>query len=81
MKRMLCLGAVLVALVSASTLATGLVPTGDVVPGEISLTLPEAVKRGLRYNLGAVSADIGTRRASAARLAELSNLLPNLTGR
>jgi outer membrane protein TolC len=51
------------------------------VPGGIELTLPEAVNRALRYNLGTIVADVATRRATAARLAELSALLPNATGR
>jgi outer membrane protein TolC len=57
------------------------VPTGDAVPEVIPLTLPDAVNRALRYNLGAIVADVATRRAAAARLSELSALLPNVTGR
>jgi outer membrane protein TolC len=51
------------------------------VPGVIPLTLPDAVDRALRYNIGVITSDVAARRATAARLAELSSLLPNVTAR
>lgn len=60
---------------------SGSVPSGERVQGVLDLTLSDAVARGLKYNFGAVSGELSTRRATAARLAELSNLLPNLNGR
>jgi outer membrane protein TolC len=47
----------------------------------LALTLADAIARGLRYNLASITGDLGARRANAARLAELSNLLPNLSAR
>jgi outer membrane protein TolC len=47
----------------------------------LALTLADAVTRGLRYNLGVIGGDVAERRAAAARLAQLSTLLPSLTGR
>jgi outer membrane protein TolC len=60
---------------------SGSIPSGETTAGELPLTLADAVDRGLRYNLGAITGGLGERRAAASRLAELSNLLPNLTGR
>jgi outer membrane protein TolC len=53
--------------------------TGTNVPaGAITLTLPDAVKRGLAANLGSISADDAARAARAQRLQALSALLPNI---
>ena len=62
-----------------SGLLSGSTPTGQLTPHAIPLTLSDAVARGLRYNLGSITGELTVRRANAARLAELSNLLPNLT--
>lgn len=60
---------------------SGSVPFGEPTADELALRLADAVDRGLRYNLGVITGGLGERRATTARLAELSNLLPNLTGR
>ncbi len=67
--------------VGASDLLLGSVVSGEVTPGTLDLSLPDAVQRGLRYNLGVITGGLGERRAAAARLTQLSNLLPTLTGR
>src|SRR5204862_906845 len=60
---------------------SGSTPSGDLVAGVLDLTLPDAIARGLRFNLGSIGGELATRRAAAARLTELSNLLPNIAGR
>ena len=56
----------------------GAVPSSDVPAGAITLTLAEAVRRGLDANLGTLTADNSVRASRAARLQALSNLLPNI---
>jgi outer membrane protein TolC len=58
----------------------GSVLAGPVSPTPLTLTLEEAVKRGLRYNLGAVAFAQAVRQARGERYAALSRLLPNLAG-
>jgi outer membrane protein TolC len=58
----------------------GSVPTGTTTGAVISLSLPEALRRGLDYNLGAISVTEGLRQARAQRLAFLSQLLPEVNG-
>lgn len=57
----------------------GGVPTGQLQPEAIPLSLTEAVDRGLRYNLGLLLAREDTRDARGERWKALANLLPNLT--
>lgn len=57
----------------------GSVPAKDLPAGAITLTLADAVKRGLAANLGALSADNSVRASRAQRIQELSALLPNIT--
>ena len=45
---------------------------------KIELSLKGAIERGLRYNLGLIESDLGTRTARAERLKTLSELLPNV---
>ncbi len=66
---------------AASYNLRGSVPSGELVPGTLGLSLADAIRRGLRYNLGVISGDVGVRRAAAARLQQLSSLLPDLNGR
>lgn len=54
----------------------GGVPSGRPAAGELTLTLAEAMERGLKYNLGLVLSQQGTRTAEALRLRALSGLLP-----
>ena len=51
------------------------VPTGNV----LSLTLKDAVDRGLRYNLGIMLGQQSVRAAQSSRLRALSGLLPHIT--
>ncbi len=50
-------------------------------PGTISLTLLDAIDRGLKYNLGIILSEQGNRSASAARIRALSNMLPHVNAR
>jgi outer membrane protein TolC len=47
--------------------------------GSIVLTLADAVRRGLQFNLGIAGADASSRQANAQRLAARSSLLPNVS--
>jgi outer membrane protein TolC len=57
----------------------GSTPTGTVTDQEISLSLQQAVERGLRYNLGLIESSQATAEVRAQRLRALSTLLPNLS--
>jgi outer membrane protein TolC len=57
----------------------GSVPSANVPNGPISLTLAEAVKRGLDANLGPIAANDASRAARAARIQSLAALLPNIS--
>lgn len=57
----------------------GSIPQPGVPEGSITLTLADAVKQGLKANLGSVSGDTAVRVARAQRIQELSALLPNIT--
>ncbi len=59
----------------------GAVPAGQPTPGVLSLTLRDALDRGLKYNLGLVLSQEATQTARGARLRSLSELLPNLSFR
>ena len=52
---------------------------GDVPSGPLSLSLDEAVKRGLRYNLGTIESQQSLRQAHGASIVDRSPLLPNLS--
>ncbi len=56
----------------------GSVPANGVPAGPITLTLAEAVKRGLAANLGPISAGNTAAAARAARAQALSTLLPSI---
>ena len=56
----------------------GSVPTGQATGTVISLSLNDALDRGLKYNLGLIESDLGTRTARAERLKSLNELLPNI---
>ncbi len=57
----------------------GSTPAGNVTDQVLSLSLREAVERGLRYNLGLIESSQGTAEVRAQRLRALSALLPNLS--
>jgi outer membrane protein TolC len=48
----------------------------NVPPGSITLTLADAVRRGLEFNLGKIGADAASRQAEGQRLSARSSLLP-----
>jgi outer membrane protein TolC len=58
----------------------GSVPSAAASSEALSLSLDEALKRGLRYNLGAINSLQGSRQAQGESIAALSPLLPNLSG-
>lgn len=59
---------------------SGSVPSAKLTPGVLDLSIGDAIDRGLRYNLGIVLSGQSTAQAKAARLKELSNILPQLNG-
>ena len=59
----------------------GSVPEGAATAGELPLSLPDAVARGLKYNLGTLLSTQDTRAASGRKLEALAELLPNLSAR
>jgi outer membrane protein TolC len=58
----------------------GSVTGGTITSGPLALTLEEAIRRGVQYNLGAVTAGESARQAWAQRLSARAQLLPELTG-
>ncbi len=57
---------------------SGSVPSKP-VPGVLPLSLPEAIDRGLKQNLGLLLANEDIRSARGSRWQQLSSLLPNVT--
>jgi outer membrane protein TolC len=58
----------------------GSIPTGTASPQPISLTLRDAIDRGLRTNLGLLISDSTAETARGQRIQALSALLPTVTG-
>ncbi|HLG99015.1 MAG TPA: TolC family protein [Bryobacteraceae bacterium] len=58
----------------------GSVATGTVSPQPLALTLQAALRRGMQYNLGAITTGNVNRQARAQRLAAIAQLLPDITG-
>lgn len=58
----------------------GSVPSGTASAGPVALRLQDAVKRGIQYNLGTITAGEAGRQARAMRLAAVAQLLPDVTG-
>jgi len=56
----------------------GSVPDSKAPRGVLTLTIADAISRGLQFNLGGVSANVSLRQARAQRLAALSLMLPNI---
>jgi outer membrane protein TolC len=67
-------------LLGQQTQFQGSVPTGVATPAPLSLTLREAIDRGLRTNLGLLLSGQASESARGARLRSLSALLPQVTG-
>lgn len=59
----------------------GSVPPPGSSAAQLSLSLQDAIQRGLRYNLALLLGDQSTRTARAAELRARAALLPNLNGR
>jgi outer membrane protein TolC len=59
---------------------SGSVPSAKLKPGVLELSVEDAINRGLKYNLGIVLSGQATAQAKAARLKELSNILPQING-
>jgi outer membrane protein TolC len=59
---------------------SGSVPSAKLTPGVLSLSVEDAIDRGLKYNLGIVLSRQATAQAKASRLRELSNILPQING-
>jgi outer membrane protein TolC len=68
------------ALVSHPSPFLGSVPSGEATQTELSLSLADALDRGLHANLGLVNTDLDRRSASALRIRALSDLLPQISG-
>lgn len=59
----------------------GSTPSGEAMPGMMDLTLDDALRRALKYNLALVESNENTRITRAQRLLALSQLLPSLNVR
>ena len=57
----------------------GSVPGHDLPPGEVKLSLAEAVRRGLEVNLGSITASNSSMTARAQRAQALSQILPQIS--
>jgi outer membrane protein TolC len=66
--------------INASTYQ-GSVSRQQITPGVLSLSLSDAIQRGLRYNLGLILTSQNVESARASRLEELQSLLPTVTGK
>lgn len=56
----------------------GSVPDPNAPQGTLTLTIADAIRRGLQFNLGGVTAGISVRQVRAQRLAAVSQMLPNI---
>jgi outer membrane protein TolC len=65
--------------ISVSGNTAGSVPDPSATTAPITLTLQDAIRRGLAFNLGRVAADTSARAASAQRLEARSGLLPQIS--
>jgi outer membrane protein TolC len=59
---------------------TGSRTVGQPTPGVLQLTLLDAIERGLRNNLGLITAGYGSESTRATRLHSLAEMLPDITG-
>jgi len=62
-----------------NTVVTGSVPSGPASDELVQLTLRDAIKMALRYNLGAIESGQNAQIARGQRLLALSNLLPQVS--
>ena len=59
----------------------GGVPTGDLSPAALKISVVDAISRALEHNLGVLTAEQNLGKAEGARWRMLSELLPNVNGR
>ena len=69
------------ALLGQQNFYQGSVPQGAVSGTPLSLTLADAIQRGLKSNLGLLESQQASQTARAERIQALSVLLPQVTGR
>jgi hypothetical protein len=55
-------------------------PDPNAPQGPLTLNIADAIRRGLRFNLGAISANASVKQLRGERLAALSKMLPNIYG-
>src|SRR6202167_1265810 len=58
----------------------GSTPDPNTPQGPLTLNIADAIRRGLRFNLGAISANASVKQLRGERLAALSKMLPNIYG-
>jgi len=58
----------------------GSTPDPNAPQGPLTLNIADAIRRGLRFNLGAISANASVMQLRGERLAALSKMLPNIYG-
>jgi outer membrane protein TolC len=58
----------------------GSIPDPNTPQGPLTLNIADAIRRGLRFNLGAISANASVKQLRGERLAALSKMLPNIYG-
>jgi outer membrane protein TolC len=58
----------------------GSTPDPNASQGPLTLNIADAIRRGLRFNLGAISANASVKQLRGERLAALSKMLPNIYG-
>src|SRR5277367_2023791 len=59
----------------------GSVPGGKLIPGELKLTLQDAIQRGLEFNLGLIESKQADAGVQAQRARAFSTLLPQISAR
>ncbi len=59
---------------------TGSIQNGKVSATPLSVTLAEAIRQGLQYNLGSITSAQGIRQAEGQRYQALNALLPQING-
>lgn len=57
------------------------VPAGTATGTVLPLSIKDAIDRGLKYNLGLIESEQGSRASRAARLKNLNDLMPNVSAR
>jgi len=66
--------------IQVSGVYQGSTPDPNAPQGPLTLNIADAIRRGLRFNLGAISANASVKQLRGERLAALSKMLPNIYG-